>query len=168
MTLPAECRPLELAEALGVKEPSILRYLGTGIPQVERNGKRLLPVTEALKWLAAKKNQSRVKSAARRLLDEGFETVETTPEPESDETMTEARTRKEIASANLEELKVAERMGDLVDRALFEKALDDLATGWRKGILQRAPPRIAPLLVGKDVREITSILKDELRKELER
>ena len=167
MTLAPELRPIDFAAALGVKPQQVNYLLDHGLPtDINVSGIRMIPTMDAVQWVASRDRRSKSKTGAEKLLSEGLQIGET-EEPVDDESFHDARARKERASASLEELKFDERRGELCNRADSQKEFDTVAAGFVKGILRRAPSRIAPYLVGKDVRQITSILKEELRKELE-
>lgn len=81
----------------------------------------------------------------------------------SDESHDQARTRREIADANLSELKVAEQRGDLIRREDMERAVGTLAAGLRESVLQ-IKARMAPLLAAEsDIMKISAMLDAELR-----
>ena len=65
--------------------------------------------------------------------------------PANDESHDQARTRREIAEANLAELKLAELRGDLVRAADVRAALSRRAASLRESFLQ-LPARVVPLL----------------------
>lgn len=77
-------------------------------------------------------------------------------------TLTEARTRREIALAKKAELEVARIRGELVPRAEAEAAYMEVIAAL-KANLEAIPQRVAPALVGlKDMRAIQGIVRREI------
>jgi phage terminase Nu1 subunit (DNA packaging protein) len=65
--------------------------------------------------------------------------------PANDESHDQARTRREIAEANLAELKLAELQGDLVRAGAVRTAIAKRAAALREALLQM-PSRLVPIL----------------------
>jgi hypothetical protein len=87
-------------------------------------------------------------------------------EPREPGTYRDAILRKETAIANLRELELAEKRGDLVSRKEAESAWENASVCLRDGILS-VPDRIALQLEGRTAREIREMMMTELRKALE-
>ena len=109
----------------------------------------MIPTMEALQWLSDRKRATVASRAAQKLLQDGVTIEESVQDEAAEETFAEARRRKEVAQADREELRVAALSERLVDRKQAFEMIDKVASQIKKGILKRAAPRIAPLLVGK-------------------
>lgn len=90
------------------------------------------------------------------------------PRQADDESHDQARTRREIAEANLAELRLRELRGELIRREVMERTVGERAVLLRESVLQ-VKARIAPLLAAEgDVLKITSMLDAELRAALDK
>lgn len=79
-----------------------------------------------------------------------------------------ARTRREIAEANLAELKLAELRGELLRREVVERMIGEKAARTKESVLQ-VKGRLAPLLAAEsDVLKVAAMLDAELRAALEK
>jgi hypothetical protein len=94
------------------------------------------------------------------------ETAAQTLKDEPAGTYRDAILRKETAIANLRELELAEKRGDLVSRKEAEAAWENASVCLRDGILS-VPDRIALQLEGRTAREIREMMMTELRRALE-
>jgi phage terminase Nu1 subunit (DNA packaging protein) len=110
------------------------------------------------------RNFSRGKDAPPPAAKPEIETEE--GEPREPGTYKDAILRKETAIANLRELELAEKRGELVNKQEAETAWMDAAVRLRDGILS-VPDRIALQLEGRTAREIREMMMSELRKALE-
>lgn len=82
--------------------------------------------------------------------------------PDLDESHDQARTRREIAEANLAELKLSEQRGELVRAAAVRASLAKRAAALREGFLQ-LPARVVPLLAADPVpSSMDRILRSEI------
>lgn len=83
-------------------------------------------------------------------------------QPANDESHDQARTRREIAEANLAELKLMELRGDLVRAAAVRAAAAKRYAGLRDSLLQ-LPARVVPLLIANpDASAMDKILRSEI------
>lgn len=83
------------------------------------------------------------------------------------ETYEAARRRRELAEAQLAELKLAEQQGDLVRVGAVRTQVAKLAAGLREGLMQ-IPARLAPVLAAEtDAGKVHDALVAELRQVLE-
>ncbi len=84
--------------------------------------------------------------------------------PDEDHQM--ARTRREIAEANLAEMREAEERGTLIRVDAVRAAWAAKITGARDSLLQ-IPSRLAPVLAAEtDLVAVTSLIESELRQAL--
>jgi hypothetical protein len=80
----------------------------------------------------------------------------------------EARTRREIAEADLAELKLRELRGDLLRREVVERIVGEQAAKTREAVLQ-IKSRLAPLLAAEsDALKVAAMLDAELRASLQK
>lgn len=83
------------------------------------------------------------------------------------ETYADAQRRKESALANLRELEHRQKLGDLVDVSVEERAWAEAGQTLRDGLLAM-PEKIAPILAAlTDARQVRDALKAEIRSVLE-
>lgn len=83
------------------------------------------------------------------------------------ESFEDARTRREIAAANILELQEAEERKELLRREVMEQTVGALAAGTREAVLQ-VPARVAALLAAEsDAAKVRQLLDAELRQALE-
>lgn len=125
---------------------------------------------EANKRIAAGRHPARAKYAKRK-----FESVETPPsepspesEPESSATsFLEAQRRKELANAQLKELEVQKRAGELIEVATVEKAMFEKGRQVRDA-LQSLADRLAGILAPiTDQAKVHEVLSKEIHQALE-
>jgi anion-transporting ArsA/GET3 family ATPase len=108
--------------------------------KLKKQGMPVHSVEAAQQWRHARLN------IAQRKPDPGPPPVVLRPEePASDESHDKARTRREIAEANLAELKLRELRGDLVRAAAVRQAVSKRAAALRESFLQ-LPARVVPML----------------------
>ena len=143
-------------------QAAIGRELGISAPQMVKLKKQGMPVhlgAEACRlWRSARQNIAQRKK---------------TPEPEripysaNDESHDQARTRREIAEANLAELKLAEQRKQLVRAADVRSAVSKRAAALRESLMQ-LPARAVPLLVAEpNAASMERILRAEIVSALE-
>jgi len=84
-----------------------------------------------------------------------------------EESLDEAKRRKEIAQANIKELQEQELRGDLIDKGEAIKWVGGLASEARTSFLA-LPRRIAPTVYGKEPREVEIMIRDEVYRILNR
>lgn len=85
-----------------------------------------------------------------------------------DEDFKRARTRREIADANLAEMKEAEQRNELIRMEAIRSALASMISTTREAILQ-VPARIAPIVaVEPDPAKVYDLMMDELNQALMR
>lgn len=81
----------------------------------------------------------------------------------SSETQEEARTRREIAEADLAELKLRELRGELMRREVVDRIVGEQAARTKEAVLQ-IKGRLAPLLAAEtDALKVAAMLDAELR-----
>ena len=86
--------------------------------------------------------------------------------PGSEEGFQEARTRREIAEANLAEMREAELEGKLIRVEVIRAAWAKRVASTRDALLQ-IPSRMAPMLAAQsDVDQVARLLEEELRQAL--
>lgn len=86
---------------------------------------------------------------------------------ELDESHDAARTRREIAEANLAELREAEQRGELIRIAAVKTTLAAVFSTTRDALLQ-IPPRLAPLLAAdSDQASVQTVLHAEIHQALQ-
>lgn len=120
------------------------------ITKLKKQGMPVDSVESALAWRVARQNV-----AARKALPPEIHHMvpkfsappppSKTVVPANDESHDQARTRREIAEANLAELKLAELRGELVRATDVRAALARRAASLRESFLQ-LPARVVPLL----------------------
>lgn len=116
------------------------------ITKLKKQGMPVDSVESALAWRMARQNV-----AARKAMPVTLPRHAPAPAcaapivPANDESHDQARTRREIAEANLAELKLAELQGDLVRAGAVRTALAKRAAALREALLQM-PSRLVPIL----------------------
>jgi hypothetical protein len=114
------------------------------ITKLKQQGMPVDSVEAALAWRMARQNV-----AARKPLPPAVQHMapppRVPPAPANDESHDQARTRREIAEANLAELKLAELQGDLVRAGAVRTAIAKRAAALREALLQM-PSRLVPIL----------------------
>jgi len=161
-----------LAEALGMSQANVTKLKKQGMP--------VDSVASAQGW-----RESRQNVAARKPAPAGIAALGAAPSPITapapqqfdssrmpeykempDEDHQMARTRREIAEANLAEMREAEERGKLIRVDAVRAAWAAKITGARDALLQ-IPSRIAPVLAAEsDLVAITALLEAELRQAL--
>ncbi len=138
----------QIAAALGISHPRVVALSKEGMPTDS--------IEAAAAWREAHTNPAARAGQMMKvsdLPDEDFQT---------------ARTRREIADANLAELKEAEQRGELIRVEAVRSALASLISTTREGILQ-VPARMAPVLaVEADPGAVHDLLMSELNQVLSR
>lgn len=156
----------EIAEALGLHKSVVSRYVRKGMPTHS--------VEAAQEWHARN-------IGVRSKPDANFAPpVEPEPAfppldvirasvvsgPGSDEGFQEARTRREIAEANLAEMREAELEGKLIRVDVIRASWAKRVASTRDALLQ-IPSRVAPTVAAQsDIDQVARILEDELRQAL--
>lgn len=152
----------DLAEALGISQPMVGRLLKRGMPE---------DVDGARSWRAQHLNiaQRKRSSPPPPARPAGVAQLPATGNlVSSDESHDQARTRREIAEADIAELKIAELRGDLIRREDMERTVGTLAAGLREAVLQ-IKARLAPLLAAEsDIMKVSAMLDAELRAALDK
>ena len=145
----------DLAEALGITQPMVSRLLKRGMPE---------DVDGARSWRAQHLNIAQRKRTSLSTQSDVSPPVNGLQhQPAPAESQDAARTRREVADADLAELKVAELRGDLIRRQDMERTVGALAAGLRESVLQ-IKARLAPLLAAEsDVMKVSAMLDAELR-----
>ncbi len=134
----------ELAAAMGVSRQIIANHIKKGMPTDS--------IEAAKAWHTQNVGvRAKRKSPLKKGVDEDFQT---------------ARTRREIAEANLAEMKEAESAGRLVAIDAVRAAWANRVSSTREALLQ-IPSRMAPALaVQTDLNEVTLMLDAEIRRVL--
>jgi phage terminase Nu1 subunit (DNA packaging protein) len=137
-----------LGRALDLSPPAITKLKKQGMP--------VHSVEAAQQWRRARQNvaQRKPEPPALQIRVPAPPAVDSLPSPPpqflNDESHDAARTRREIAEANLAELKLAEQRGELVRAAAVRAALSKRAAALRESFLQ-LPARVVPLLAADPV-----------------
>lgn len=145
----------ELAEALGMSKANVTKLKQQGMP--------VHSLAAAREWRARRQNIAARKPDAA---------APAAPPPAApayvgSESFDEARTRREVAAANLLELELAEARGDLLRRDVMEQTVGALATGTREAVLQ-VVARLASLVAAEsDPVKVRHMLEAELRQALD-
>ncbi|MCD8514635.1 MAG: hypothetical protein LRY31_01075 [Burkholderiaceae bacterium] len=155
----------DLAEALGLHKSVLSRYVRKGMPTVS--------VEAAKAWYTANIGvRSRPDQVAGPVEPEPvfppLNVIRALPVsgPGSDEDFQAARTRREIAEANLAEMREAELEGKLIRVDVIRAAWAKRVASTRDALLQ-IPSRLAPTLAAQpDVDQVARLLEEELRQAL--
>ncbi len=142
----------ELAYLLGVSEPTIFLWA--------KGGKWLAPARVA-------KGQYDGKLAVKLYIENHIAPKFRTSK-EGGESFDDARLRKEIAAADLQELKASALRGDLIEKDQAIKWLTVLVSEAKSAFLA-LPRRLAPVLYGvSEIRDIETQIRTEIHKVLEK
>ena len=137
-----------LGRALDLSPPAITKLKKQGMP--------VHSVEAAQQWRRTRQNVAQRKAEPpalqARFAPPPAAAAPSSPPPEylNDESHDAARTRREIAEANLAELKLLELRGELVRAAAVRAELSKLAASLRESFLQ-LPARVVPLLAADPV-----------------
>lgn len=144
----------EIAEALGLTRARVSQLAGQGMP--------VDSVEAAQAWRVARLN-----IAARKPTPTTFPPLAPQPASDSeDEDFQAARTRREIAEANLAEMREANLAGQLIRVEAIKAALARRISATRDALLQ-LPHRLAPVLAAEtEMERIRHLLDAELRQAL--
>lgn len=154
----------DLATALGISGPMVSKLSARGMPTHS--------IDAASRWRAANLAQSYTKRYRQPALANGPATAAATgaaapadasPLHGLDESHNTARTRREIAEADLAELKLAELRGELVRADEWSAALARRAVAFREGLLQIPDRLSAQLAAEADQDTIRRLLDVEIR-----
>jgi phage terminase Nu1 subunit (DNA packaging protein) len=135
----------ELSDLLDIDRRTIQRWIGRGCP-CDRPGRgkpNLFDEAEVVSWMEANNLTGKIGA------------------PVSD-TLEAAKLRKELALAEKYELQTAKEKGLLIERAAVEKSIADALAVFRNRLLG-LPASLAPVLAGREVPEIESMLDERLR-----
>ena len=155
----------DLAEALGLHKSVLSRYVRKGLPTHS--------VEAAKAWYSQNigvRSRSDAKPA-RVEVDPASAPVDVirasvVSGPGSEEGFQEARTRREIAEANLAEMREAELEGKLIRVEVIRAAWAKRVASTRDALLQ-IPSRLSPTLAAQsDVDQVARLLEEELRQAL--
>ena len=141
----------EIAEALGLTRARVSQLAGQGMP--------VDSVEAAQAWRV-----SRLNVAARKPAPATFPPLAPEPVNDSDEEdFQQARTRREIAEANLAEMREREIAGQLIRVEAIRAAWARRISATRDALLQ-LPHRLAPVLAAEtDMERVSHLLDAELR-----
>ena len=154
----------DLASALGISGPMVSKLSARGMPTHS--------IDAARQWRAANLSQGYTKrfrapaagAKPARVPDaEGPAQAEPAANRPPDESHDKARTRREIAEANLAELKLAELQGSLVRADDVRHSLSRRATAFREGLLQLPDRLSAQLAAEADQDTVRRLLDVEIR-----
>ena len=122
------------------------------ITKLKKQGMPVDSVEAAMAWRLARQNVAARKPAPAAVHQAAMgyraprdDDRRLPPAPANDESHDQARTRREIAEANLAELKLAELQGELVRASAVRQSMARRAAGLREALLQ-LPARVVPLL----------------------
>jgi hypothetical protein len=155
----------DLAEALGLHKSVLSRYVRKGLPTHS---------VEAAKAWYSQNIGVRSRPDARPApveVEPAFPPLDVirasvVSGPGSEEGFQEARTRREIAEANLAEMREAELEGKLIRVEVIRAAWAKRVASTRDALLQ-IPSRLAPTLAAQsDVDQVARLLEEELRQAL--
>lgn len=144
----------DLAKLLGVSQPAVSQMVKNGVVQVEPDGKILLEQ-------AVDDWQSQVNVGQQRPFREKGPKTESYREQMDRYHI--ARARREVAKAELAEIELATKRGELIDQKVTKKLLMEVFINTRDRILNVAR-RLAPELVGI---QSETVIADKLNHELE-
>jgi len=176
-----------LAEALGMSQANVTKLKGQGMPvdsvasaqawrESRQNVAARKPAPAGIAALGAAPagiaslNPATIAAASSTFAGTAPQQFDSSRMPEykemPDEDHQMARTRREIAEANLAEMREAEERGKLIRVDAVRSAWAAKITGARDALLQ-IPSRIAPVLAAEsDLVAITALLEAELRQAL--
>jgi phage terminase Nu1 subunit (DNA packaging protein) len=128
-----------LGRALDLSPPAITKLKKQGMP--------VHSVEAAQQWRRTRQNlaQRKPEPPSLQARPAAVDRPASAPEYINDESQDAARTRREIAEADLAELKLLELRGELVRAAAVRAALSKRAASLRESFLQ-LPARVVPLL----------------------
>lgn len=158
-----------IGRALGLAPATITKLKGQGMPVDSVESARAW--REARQNIAARKAEPKTKPNYDRVGGDDFRAMiranEVKPDgTELDETHDAARTRREIAEANLAEMKEAELRGELIRIAAVKTTLATVFATTRDALLQ-IPSRLAPLLAADvDPASVQNTLHSEIHQAL--
>ena len=145
----------------GLSQAAIGRAMNlspAAMTKLKKQGMPVHSVEAALAWRTARQNIAQRKpipAPLRAMVQPGppaaqqmAPPAQDPPPQTNDESQDQARTRREIAEANLAELKLAELRGDLVRLVDVQAEYTKLLVTVREVFLQ-LPPRLVPLLVAE-------------------
>lgn len=164
-----------LAQALDLTEGRVSQLKSQGMPvhsveaaqewrQQQQNVAARKPAPQAVERAAAQQTEQRVERQADVVpsVPQTFPPLFDLP----DEDFQAARTRREIAEANLAELKEAEQQGKVIQVEAVRAAWARRLAGTRDAILQ-IPIRVAPILAAEtSIEQVSILLETELRQAL--
>ena len=145
-----------------------LNLSGAAITKLKKQGMPVASVEAAQRWRQNRQNVAQRKPAPvlpspvpNRQAREAQ--PEASPEFLGGESHDAARTRREIAEANLAELKLRELRGELIRREVMERIVGERAAALREAVLQ-VKSRLTPLLAAEaDAAKVSAMLDTELR-----
>lgn len=149
--MPTELTQSALAEALGLDK--------SRVSQLKKQGMPTDSVEAAQRWRVARLNV-----AARKPAPAAFPPLpEPPPSDTEEEDFQRARTRREIAEANLSEMRERELAGQLIRVDAIRAAWARRISATRDALLQ-LPHRLAPVLAAEsDMERVSHLLDAELR-----
>ena len=147
----------DIARALGLSQPAITKLKRQGMP--------VDSVEAAQAWREARQNV-----AARKPLPSPFRASVSDSNAAArdlpDEGRDAARTRREIAEANLAEIREAEERGELIRVDAVRSAIAGVIAGTRDSLMQ-IPARVAPVLAAEaDAARVHEMLQLEINQAL--
>ena len=155
----------------GLSQAAIGRALNlspAAMTKLKKQGMPVESVEAAQAWRVARQNVAQRKAVPASLPPARAPLVDRLPPPEfvNDESHDAARTRREIAEANLAEMREAETRGDLIRLAAVKTALGIAFATAREALLQ-LPSRLAPQLAGEsDPATVQNLLHAEIHQTL--
>lgn len=138
------------------------------VTKLKKQGMPVDSVEAALAWRMERQNIAQRKAIPSSLVEATLSRQQDPPPYVAGlvvpgESQDAARTRREIAEADLAELKLRELRGELVRREVMERIVGEQAARTKEAVLQ-IKGRISPLLAAEsDVLKVTAMLDAELR-----
>ena len=150
----------------GLSQAAIGRAMNlspAAMTKLKKQGMPVDSVESALAWRLARQNIAQRKPLPPSLLPPAPPApARADPVHTNDETQDQARTRREIAEANLAELKLRELRGELVRVAEVKARNSRLLVSLRETFMQ-FPARVVPMLVATpDAAAMDRVLRDEI------
>ena len=154
----ASLSAVEASQLLGVSEKTVRNWMNkSGLPFSDAGRSRVLDWPSTFRWYL----ETQVTSSGKG----GNQAVKSDPvsPPDDSETYEEALTRKTKAEANLKELQLAQRRGQVASIADVEKVLNASVKATQTQVLA-VPSRLATRILGlEDHARAVSILDAEMR-----
>ena len=145
-----------------------LNLSSSGMVKLKKQGCPMDSVESVRAWRQKRQNIAARKPEPEQDRPQVIRAIEVKPDgSEIDESQDEARTRREIAEANLAEMKESEQRGDLIRVDAVKTALAHAYSATRDALLQ-IPARLSPLLAADaDPTSVQNSLHAEIHQALQ-